>query len=222
MRTLDIITPPAVEPVSLAEAKLHLGVATSLEDTSFTADDDLIQGLIESARDWCESYCNRAFVYQTLALTCDSFPWGGGYFNRANRMNPQLNNFLPTQSGVIKLDKPPFVSMTSIDYLNVSGNWQTLSPSIYRVIGGSKNQPRLTTAPNQLWPATYPTMAAVVITWIAGYSADATLVPAGIKAAIKLLVSHWYNNRDAAADPLTSIPYGVESILTPFETGTYR
>jgi uncharacterized phiE125 gp8 family phage protein len=222
-RVFDVTLLPVNEPVTLAEAKLFCKLATSLTDVSFTADDTIVESYITSARDWCETHTRRAFCHQTLTLTLDSFPWGGGYFNRANRMNPTLNNFLPSQSGLVKLDRPPFVAINSITYLDTSGNEQTLSSSIYRVISSSKNATRLTTKPNQLWPATYPTMATVAIEYQGGYSVDGTLVPEGIKTAIKLLVSHWYNNRDAAGEAnLSSIPYGVESILIPWCVGGAR
>jgi uncharacterized phiE125 gp8 family phage protein len=183
----------------------------------------LIEGLIASARDWCESYTGRAFVFQTIALTLDGFPYGGGYFNRAIREAPTLNNFLPTHSGIISLERPPFHAMTSIVYLDSTATLHTLDPSIYRVISGSKSIPKLTTQPNKIWPVTYPLIGSAVITYVAGYSADASKVPEGIKAAIKMLVSHWYNNRDAVAEGgMAPVPLTVEALLMPWETGQYR
>ncbi len=52
-------TPPATEPVSLSEAKLHLKVDTS-------ADDTLISALIAAALQHLERHCNSAFVTQTI------------------------------------------------------------------------------------------------------------------------------------------------------------
>ncbi len=57
---------PAVEPVSLVEAKLHLRVDGS-------DDDGLINELIKSARIFCEGYQNRAFITQTITLRMDKF-----------------------------------------------------------------------------------------------------------------------------------------------------
>ena len=57
---------PASEPVTLAEAKLHLRVDIS-------DDDDLITSLIKVARIWSEGYQNRAYVNQSITLKMNKF-----------------------------------------------------------------------------------------------------------------------------------------------------
>jgi uncharacterized phiE125 gp8 family phage protein len=66
-RSLTTLTPPAVEPVTLAEAKQHLRVDT---DT----DDGYISSLITAAREWCEAYCDETFIHAQYRMTLDSFP----------------------------------------------------------------------------------------------------------------------------------------------------
>ena len=60
---------PAAEPVSRTEAKLHLRV-------DVTSDDTLIDVLIKAAREYVEKYTGRAFVRRTLRADlpyfCDS------------------------------------------------------------------------------------------------------------------------------------------------------
>jgi len=58
---------PAVEPLTLAEAKLHLRVEV-------TDDDVLIAQLIRAARQACEAYTNRTLVATIYELTLDAFP----------------------------------------------------------------------------------------------------------------------------------------------------
>src|SRR3979409_375910 len=67
MSSLVVKTPPAVEPVSLAEAKSHLRV-------DVPDDDALIQNLIRAARANLEQVCNLAFITQSLVLGRDYFP----------------------------------------------------------------------------------------------------------------------------------------------------
>jgi len=55
---------PALEPVSLTEAKLHLRIDT-------TAEDVLISSLIKAARQYCENYQRRAYITQTWELWLD-------------------------------------------------------------------------------------------------------------------------------------------------------
>lgn len=64
---LIVITQPAVEPVSLAEAKLHCKVDGSDDDT-------LITGLITAARQQAEHRTGRALCTQTLEQVLDAFP----------------------------------------------------------------------------------------------------------------------------------------------------
>ena len=59
-----LVEGPATEPVSLTEAKLHLRVDGTDEDT-------LISALIVAARQEAEAYTRRALVTQTWRYTCD-------------------------------------------------------------------------------------------------------------------------------------------------------
>lgn len=63
---LSVITPPALEPVSLVEAKLHLRV-------EHTEDDDSIDAMITAARQWVEQVTRRALVTQTLEVWFPKF-----------------------------------------------------------------------------------------------------------------------------------------------------
>lgn len=65
MPTLKI-TDATVEPVTLAEAKLHLRVDGTDEDT-------LIQALITATRTAAEFKCQRTFITTTWELTQDAF-----------------------------------------------------------------------------------------------------------------------------------------------------
>ena len=61
---IEIIEPPAVEPVTLEEFKKHARVWEDLTD-----DDDLIRGLITAAREVLERRLARAFILQTIRET---------------------------------------------------------------------------------------------------------------------------------------------------------
>lgn len=64
--TERLITAPTFEPLSLAEAKLHLRVDGTDEDA-------LIGDLIKAAREECEQETGRALVRQTWEATFDAF-----------------------------------------------------------------------------------------------------------------------------------------------------
>lgn len=65
---LVLVTPPTEEPVSLAEAKLHLRV-------DHTEEDALISVLIMTAREYVEMYTRRQLVTATWRLTLDCWPY---------------------------------------------------------------------------------------------------------------------------------------------------
>jgi uncharacterized phiE125 gp8 family phage protein len=67
MITFNVKTAPTAEPVSSSEAKLHLRVDASTDDT-------LIAQIITAAREWCEAFQNRCFITQTLTCYMDEFP----------------------------------------------------------------------------------------------------------------------------------------------------
>lgn len=64
---LKIYSAPAAEPISASEAKLHLRVDHSTEDT-------YIGVLITAARETVETITRRALISQTWDLFLDSFP----------------------------------------------------------------------------------------------------------------------------------------------------
>lgn len=57
---ITLITPPAEEPVTLAEAKIQCQV-----DADLTHEDALITGLIAAAREFVESFTGRPLITQT-------------------------------------------------------------------------------------------------------------------------------------------------------------
>jgi uncharacterized phiE125 gp8 family phage protein len=63
--SLRVITPPAVEPVSLADA----------QQVYLHTDED-VSALITAAREYCEGYQNKKYITQTLELVLDRFPCG--------------------------------------------------------------------------------------------------------------------------------------------------
>lgn len=64
---LSLVTGPASEPITTAEAKAHCRIDSS-------ADDTLIGTLITSAREWAEGFANVRIVSQTWDYTLDAFP----------------------------------------------------------------------------------------------------------------------------------------------------
>jgi len=189
---LSVVTAPSSEPLTTAEAKLHLRV-------DVTDDDALIGSLITSARTYCENFTHRSFMPQTWDVFYECFP-----------------------CDVLWLPIPPVSSITSVKYYDTSGNLTTWDSANYLTelpAGVFSGPARITPIYNGFFPATRRQMSAVQVRIVCGYT-NAAAVPDQIKAAMKLLVSHWYNNREAVvmerATPI-DVPMAVEALLWPFK-----
>lgn len=181
---LKLKTAPAAEPVSLTEAKLHLRVDGTDEDTLITA-------LIIAARDWCEGFQNRAYITQTWYLILDEFPMGD----------------------CIEIPRPPLQSITSIKYYGTDDTEYTVDSGDYFVDEKSQPG-RVSLAYSKSWPSTMLRPAnGVIVEFVAGYGAAAA-VPELIKTAMKLIVGHLYEHREETAEKvLAKIPMAAESLL---------
>lgn len=186
---LKLITPAAVGPVTLAEAKLHLRVETDVTD-----EDALISALVLAATQAAEQHLLGAVMQQTWERVLDAFP-----------------------CGAIELGMPPVSSITSIKYLPASGGADvTLSGSAYTLDADGPPGWALP-AVGTAWPATLDAANTVRVRFACGY-ANAAEVPAGIKQWVLVNVGHWYRNREAASDkPLTALPH-LDGLLQPFRS----
>jgi uncharacterized phiE125 gp8 family phage protein len=102
---VTVVTPPAVEPITLAQAKKQCRVTG-------TAEDDLIADLVTAAREAFEAEANVALVTRTLKLTVDGFG-----------------------TDPIRLPFPPTSSISSVKYVDSEGVQQTLAGTEYVLDG---------------------------------------------------------------------------------------
>jgi len=175
--SLSLVTAPATEPISLADAKLHCKVDVDEEN-------DLFNSWRVGAREYAETFTHRALVTQTWDDKRRDFPWGG---------DP------------IWLPKGPLISVTSVTYLDTAGVSQTWSSSLYTVDAPSGPKARAgCIVPNygQVYPATRAVINAVTIRFVAGYG-DAAAVPSLIKACLKEHVrASWLRGDPAEAQKI--------------------
>ena len=108
----QLVIQPVGEPVTLAEAKLHLRV-------DYTDDDALITSLITVARQYAEGLTHRSFITQTWKYAMDAFPGPGMMGVTAGR-----SFSLPAHA--ILLEYGNVISITSITYLDMASVLQTM------------------------------------------------------------------------------------------------
>jgi uncharacterized phiE125 gp8 family phage protein len=181
----SVTTAPATEPVTAAEAKTHMRITSSADDTYIT-------GLITAARQWCEWYQGRSYIEQIITMYLDTFP------------------------STIYLPQPPAMSVTTLKYYNTAGTLTTLTVTTDYVVDVISQPARIYPAYTTSWPSYRDIPNAVQVVYKAGYGADATNVPTPVKHAIKMLVSHWYENREPIIDmKLMQTPFSVKALLDP-------
>lgn len=215
-RTLK--TPPAEEPLSLAEVKAYLKVTA--------ADDDaLIARILAGVRRACETWTGRALVTQTWTLWLDGFP------RSARRFAPAAGYFeLPADhfdrlSPVIELPLPPLQSVTVLKTYDTNNQPANFDNAKYLV--DTASQPgRIVLNPTASWPSGLRTANAVEIEFVCGYGA-ASAVPESIKQGLLVWTQLLYANQKwlfetgeevtgLAAMNRDHLPAQVEALWQPF------
>lgn len=196
-RSLNRISGPAAEPLTVAEAKAHLRVDIS-------DDDSYIAALITSAREYAESYLDRVLIASEMQMRLDGFP-----------AEIELPRPPVIQSGT--------ATAVAITYtLNDSQQTATLSAASYRV---DRESTPAVVRPlyGGSWPSHLMDQNSVTVTWHAGYGATAASVPSVVKSALLMLIATWYERR-LAADSVaaTETPFGVKVLLDSVRWGAYR
>jgi uncharacterized phiE125 gp8 family phage protein len=167
-----LIGAPAIEPVSLAEAKSWLR-----EDGA--DEDQLIQALIVSARLTVEAYTRRFLVTQSWRLALDAWP-------ASLRADATLS-----------IPFAPFQSVTAIRVFDANGVATPLSPGSYRAPPGDCGGRVLFVAAP---PAPVRRVDGIEIDFAVGYGANAADAPQPLRHAILSLVAHWRETRGDAAE----------------------
>lgn len=220
MDDVVLITPAAMEPVTLNQVKSHAKIFTTADDSYITST------IMPAARQAVEDELRQVLITQTWLLKRDGFP---GF-------DPKYETHgYPT----IVLPKPPFQSIVSFTYVDVAGVLQTLlqcNPDGTTVDGnfygyqldpGSETQPaRLLPPWARPWPPARRLPMAVQVKFVCGYgpsSSDSPPVwisggiPMPIISAILLEASHLYYNRDAiVATKGVELARGVSALLAPY------
>lgn len=185
MARLKLITAPTVEPITLAEARLHLKLTATGSPASHP-DDSIVTSLITVARELLDGQAGRlgrCLVPQTWEYALDDFP--------ANE---------------IRLPLPPLIGVTSIKYDDEDGVEQTVDAADYVVDGDDAIQAAwILPLSTVTWPDTLDSVNTVRIRFTAGYPGgspeDGSGVPLPIRQTMLLLLTALYENRGSGTLP---------------------
>lgn len=193
------IVSPEREPLTLEEAKMHLRISHSGDEG--TIEDDYIYSLIRSVREYCEwTLLGRALITQTLQY-------------RTDRFRP-----------VIRLPMPPLQEIvdSEITYKDRLGDTHVLIEDEDFLVDTAEEPSVVLPAPGKRWPSVrlWPGNP-IVITYIAGYGDAASDVPEEVRQWMRLMIGHYYENREAIlplGHNIMRSPYGIDWLLQGYRT----
>lgn len=189
-----LITPPVAALIEVSEGRSQVRWDDN-DDPEVDANITLLIAAVMAHLDGVNGILGRALVSQIWKDIASGFPVGD----------------------VFPLNLAPLISVSAITYYDAQNVQQTFDAANYnshaRFDGGY-----IRLGSQASWPATYDRDDAVSVTYVAGYGAVATDVPAPIKLAGLQLLAHWFQNRESVLTGTISgaLPHGVDRLLRPF------
>lgn len=187
-----VVTPPATEPVSLAQLKSHLRV-------DHDSDDALIVIYGQTARMAAERYMNRALIETGFLAT-----W-----------QPQSNRPYWGRIGMwhwrkpLELPRSPLMSIDTVTIHDVEGNATTVPPAAY-LLEGATDPARLKLDYTTGLIDPVAALLDIQIGYTAGYGSTAAPVPVTIINAILITTAFLYEHR---GDGDAELPKAAEWLL---------
>lgn len=187
--TLQLVTAPAVEPLTATEAKARLNIGSELTDAVMGAFITAARQMIDGAT----GVLGRAVNTQTWDLIVDDFggcwtrPLEKGFYPDVGYELSYQNRTRQQKQGIV-IPLPPLQGVTSVKYLDSDGVQQTLDPSIYVVQKGEPSHVVL--AVGQSWPSISTMPGSVTVRFVAGYGDKGSDVDERIRMAVALQASY--------------------------------
>jgi len=168
---LNLISPPALEPVTTVEMKAHLRIDDASEDA-------VLADYISTARETIERRTGLALITQSWLLTLDCWP----------------------QNGIVELPRSPLIAIQSIDLFGADGLPVTLDSQQYQVDIRSFPGRIIVNQGGSL-PLSGQSLSGIEIRFDAGYGLTGSSVPASLTHSIKLLTAQFFESRVISALP---------------------
>ena len=156
--------------------------------------DDLLEAYESAARELIEAQTGRVLTSCTFTLYLDSFPDSDFYFPNG-----------------------PLTAIDSIEYL-VSGVWTAVATDVYKMGRGALSHQGVLLKDGQSWPTGIDDESeSVRINYTAGTANNKA------NQAIKLMVAHWFENREAVTQgTMSELPLAVQLIVKSLKVYTVK
>ncbi|RLG44234.1 MAG: hypothetical protein DRN81_04995 [Thermoproteota archaeon] len=195
MTVLRRLVAPVNMAVTLDEAKNHLKILSTE-----TEDDALLTRVILAASEMLERECKLALITQTWGLYSDEF-------------KEEFHIF-----------KHPVQAVSSIQYYDINGVLQTVDATHYFVDNVSRPA-RIIFKGDYIFPDIEEYRPnGLVFTFTVGYGDDATDVSSEVRSCLLMMLSHWYENREAVVISNWSIhnlPFAVTKMIEQLDVVTF-
>jgi uncharacterized phiE125 gp8 family phage protein len=157
-------------------------------------EDGVIAGLILAARQHIETICGMALCPTGYTLTLDDFPRGE----------------------TLTLPREPVSAVSQIQYINDAATLVVWSSAEWEADVYSA-PPRVRPRDGYTWPTVDEQLAAVRVEFTSGF-AGPEFVPQPIMQAMRLLVGHFYEHREAvqSGGSIVEVPFAVDALLAPY------
>jgi uncharacterized phiE125 gp8 family phage protein len=167
-----LATPPAVEPISLADVHTHLRI-----DDDDTSQDATLNILIAAAREYAEKYTGRCLIDQSWKAVADGFP-----------------SYCEDQGLFLK--RSPVKAVTEITYIAADGSLRGVDPATY-VVDTSDDVACIAPVYGARWPQFRPQRASLTVKFTAGYGANGATVPPTIRNWMLVRIATAFDHREA-------------------------
>jgi uncharacterized phiE125 gp8 family phage protein len=181
-----VVTPPASEPVTLAEAKAHLRLEGDEDDAYVTA-------LIQAARQHVEEVCWRGVVAQTREVVLDAFPCGDA----------------------VALPGGNLGAISSVVYVDADGEEQTLGAGVYEADAVSVPG-RLLLSYNETWPGTRSQWNAVRVRYTVGWAVADVPAPVKHAVLLLVAHLYEQRTPEITGTIVAKVAFAVDALLSPY------
>jgi len=201
----------ATDYLSLADAKTHLRVTSSSDDT-------YISGLISMAIDACSNYLGYSIRKGTAKYGFDSFTGQPALVNPVNGLNIPSGNYLRLNTRCLAVNSVSYVNDSQAVVAFDSADWLA-SPD---PMGGYSRNIFFENTPSSITDDTIKYIVEISEGFnpVGTSSVDPdTIMPATIKHAALLLVAQYYDNRQAiiAGSINSEMNFGFHYLLDPYK-----
>lgn len=203
MSGLEVVTGPAVEPISRIEAREHLRLDDDVDDAQ-------VRAYVLAARIWAENYTGRSLITRTVAQYQDSINEVDSNLWEGWRTGPSVINYQKH----IDLQLSPVVSVANIKYFTDDNTEHTWAASNYYVDSIS-DVAKIYLRDGGSYPTELRAANSLKITYDVGYGTTPLSVPEPIRIAMLQYCAFLYEHRGDFDG--SNAPKALTQLLLPYQ-----